>query len=58
MGTVDSSDLTAQRWAEWAKTATTDTVPDVYKGETLPDGTVADRPWWYHGDTLKAEPPE
>lgn len=55
---MDSSDLTAQRWAEWAKTATTDTVPDVYKGETLPDGTVADRPWWYHGDTLKAEPPE
>lgn len=38
----------SRMWSAWAETATTDTVPDIYKGERLPDGTVADRPWWYH----------
>lgn len=40
----------SRMWGEWAKNATTDIVPDRYIGETMPDGTTADRYWWYHDD--------
>lgn len=47
------------RWMAWAKTATTDHVPDRFKGEPMPDGTIADRPWWYQDDnTLRDYPPK
>lgn len=56
---MDSPTDTAALWAEWAATATTDVVPDFYRTEPLPDGTVADRPWWFHDDgSLKDTPPE
>jgi hypothetical protein len=46
-------------WSEWARTATTDTVPDRFAGEPMPDGTLADRPWWYDADgTLRDKPPD
>ena len=55
---MDATDQTAALWAEWAATATTDTVPDFYRTETLPDGTVADRPWWFGNDgVLRDTPP-
>lgn len=56
---MDTTDQTARLWAEWAATATTDTPPDFYRTEPLPDGTIADRPWWFHDDgSLKDTPPE
>lgn len=41
---------TGDMWSAWAKTATTDIVPDRYVGEPMPDGTIADRYWWEHAD--------
>lgn len=55
---MSDTNSTAELWAEWAKTATTDIVPDFYRTETLPDGTVADRAWWFHPDSsLRDVPP-
>lgn len=59
LGVVDAPNVTAQRWAEWAATATTDIVPDYYRGETLPDGTVAEQAMWVHADdSIRPEPPD
>lgn len=58
MTVMSDTNSTAELWAEWAKTATTDIVPDFYRTETLPDGTVADRAWWFHPDSsLRDVPP-
>jgi hypothetical protein len=46
-------------WRVWAETATTDTVPDRYVGEPMPDGTLATTYWWYHPDgALRDKPPD
>lgn len=48
-----------ERWRAWAENATTDTPPDRYIGEPMPDGTTATTYWWYHPDgTLRETPPD
>ncbi|MFN8052863.1 MAG: hypothetical protein U0Q22_15565 [Acidimicrobiales bacterium] len=46
-------------WSTWAVGATTDIVPDRFIGEAMPDGTLADRYWWYWPDgTLRDASPD
>lgn len=36
----------SRKWHDWALNAMTDTPPDVYAGDPLPDGTVAETNVW------------